>query len=152
MYCLLKSQIILVNPFLKRKIWRCFFQSLSLLPNQYTYYKNNVYCLGIERQIECVCVCIACKNLSLALPKDCRAILTDYLHRRKQLFLLQVYQYIVLCTGPSSFRGKGAVKPTFGGKSKKFRSQKYRPKFQMLFEQNIASNVTRNEESKHIKF
>ena len=25
-------------------------------------------------------------------------------------------------------------------------------KFQMLFEQNIASNVTRNEESKHIKF
>ena len=25
-------------------------------------------------------------------------------------------------------------------------------KFQMLFEQKIASNVTRNEESKHIKF
>ena len=130
MYCLLKSQIILVNPFLKRKIWRCYFQSLSLLPNQYTYYKNNVYCLGIERQIECVCVCMAaCKNLSLALPKDCRAILTDYLHRRKQLFLLQVYQYIVQYVHRALLvQGEGGSKANFWGKIKKIQIPKIQAK------------------------
>ena len=33
----------------KKDLEYASFNLFSLLPNQYTYYKNNVYCLGIER-------------------------------------------------------------------------------------------------------
>ena len=65
----------------QRKIRRCFFQSLPSSEPVYILQKQCV--LFGYREIDSVFVCIACKNLSLALPKDCRAILTDYLHRRK---------------------------------------------------------------------
>ena len=144
MYCIVsakKPDQRLVDPFLKRKIWRCFFQSLSLLPNQYVYILQKQCVLFGYREIDRVCLCVYSVQKSVfGFAKRLSSYL-DRLFAQKEIALfapsIPVYSIYRALLVQGEGDSKVVVTPQLLKKKKtdpkKGTSQKYKPKNTLNF-------------------